>query len=299
VAVATFSLNLNENPAAWEKRNMKDQKSGDKGRTSGVEGQRSEVRGRESKVGSPKSAHDSARGTLLEPETAENALSAEKSAVRILMIDDHPMFRSGLRILIENQPGMKVVGEAGTRIEALALTASQQPDLILLDLDLGVDSGVDFIPELLATAQQARVLVLTGVLDPDAHRRAVSAGALGVVLKEKAVDVLIKAIERVHAGEVWLERWMTASVLSELSRAKEAKNAGPEAIKIAELTEREREIIPLVGLGLKNKQIAERLFISEATVRNHLTSILSKLELSDRFELALFAYRHKLAKLPQ
>jgi DNA-binding NarL/FixJ family response regulator len=120
---------------------------------------------------------------------------------------------------------------------------------------------------------------------------------MGLVLKDKATEVLIKAIERVHAGEVWLDRSLTASVLSELSLA-ETRKSNPEADKVATLTGREREIVELVSQGLKNKQIAERLFISEATVRNHLTSILSKLDLSDRFELALYAYRHHLAKPP-
>jgi DNA-binding NarL/FixJ family response regulator len=223
----------------------------------------------------------------------------DSDGITILIVDDHPMVRSGLRLLIEGQSGLQIVGEAGTGAEAIAEAASKQPNLILLDLDLGVDSGADFIPQLLAAAKEARVLVLTGVLDPDAHRRAVRAGAMGVLLKHKAVDVLLKAIERVHRGEVWLDRGMTASVLREMSRSDEAKNADPEADKIARISKREREIIILVGLGLKNKQIGERLFISEATVRNHLTSILSKLELSDRFELALFAYRHGLAQLPR
>src|SRR5215510_1744276 len=278
---------------------MKGQKLGDRHPTSEVGGQSSQAKDRKSRVGGQRTAHDNGPGGLQEQETQRAGVSGANFPIRILLIDDHPMVRSGLRILIENQPGMKVVGEAGTRIEALTEAASQQPNLILLDLDLGVDNGADFIPELLATVQHARVLVLTGVLDPDAHRRAVCAGALGVMLKDKAVDVLIKAIERVHAGEVWLDRGMTASVLQEMSRPKDAKDDDPQSNKIAQLTQREREIIPLVGLGLKNKQIADRLFISEATVRNHLTSILSKLELSDRFELALFAYNHGLAELPR
>lgn len=220
-----------------------------------------------------------------------------RGPLQLLLIEDHPIVRSGLRMLLESQ-GWTVVGEAGNCAEALALLANVQPNLILLDLDLGVENGADFIPELLAAASEARVLVLTGVLDPEAHRRAVRAGAMGVVLKDKAVEVLLKAIEKVHGGELWLDRSMTATVLSELSHGSEARKTSPDAAKIAELTERERQIIPQVGLGLKNKEIAERLFISEATVRNHITSILSKLELSDRFELALFAYAHGLAEVP-
>ncbi|MFY9556813.1 MAG: response regulator transcription factor [Blastocatellia bacterium] len=218
--------------------------------------------------------------------------------IRILVIDDHVIVRSGLRMLIENHAGMVVIGEAGNRVDALTIAAREQPDIILLDLDIGGESGLDFLSELLAAAAKARVLVLTGVRDTEAHRRAVHLGAMGLVLKDKATEVLIKAIQKVHAGEVWLDRSLTASVLSEITRADQRKKDDPDAAKISSLTEREREIVGLVCQGLKNRQIGDQLFISEATVRNHLTSILSKLELSDRFELALFSYRHHLAIPP-
>ena len=218
--------------------------------------------------------------------------------IRILLIDDHVIVRAGLRMLIENHDGMVVVGEAGTRLDGLALAEREQPDVVLLDLDMGAESGLDFMPELLQAAPNARVVVLTGLRDADAHRRAVHLGAIGLVFKDKAAEVLIKAIEKVHGGEVWLDRSLTATVLSEMSHADERRRADPETEKISFLTEREREVVGLVCEGLKNKQIGDRLFISELTVRNHLTSILSKLDLSDRFELALFAYRHHLAKPP-
>lgn len=219
-------------------------------------------------------------------------------AIRILIIDDHVIVRAGLRMLLENHERMVVVGEAGSRADALAITTREQPDIILLDLDIAGESGLDFLRELLVSAPQARVLVLTGVRDPESHRRAVLLGAMGLVFKDKAAEVLIKAIEKVHAGEVWLDRSLTASVLTEMSKADSARKANPDADRIGSLTTRELEIVGLVCEGLKNKQIGERLFISEATVRNHLTSILSKLDLSDRFELALYAYRQHLAKPP-
>ena len=220
------------------------------------------------------------------------------NSIRILLIDDHLVVRAGLRMLIESHEGMIVVGEASTRIDALTITARERPDIILLDLDMGRESGLDFLTELLSAAKGARVVVLTGLRDPEAHRRAVHLGAMGLVFKDKAAEVLIKAIEKVHAGEVWLDRSLTASVLSEISHADESRKADPAAERIESLTDRELEVVGLVCQGLKNKQIAEKLFISEATVRNHLTSILSKLELSDRFDLALYCYRHHLAKPP-
>jgi len=221
-----------------------------------------------------------------------------KEPIRILLVDDHVIVRAGLRMLIENHKGMVVVGEAGTGIDALEIAGREKPQVILLDLDMGKESGLDFLRELLDATAGARVVVLTGVRDPEAHRRAVHLGATGLVLKDKAAEVLTKAIEKVHAGEVWLDRSLTASVLSEMSHAVQTRKADPEAEKVGSLTSREREIVGLVCEGLKNKQIADRLFISEATVRNHLTSILSKLELSDRFEVALYAYRQHLAKPP-
>jgi len=221
-----------------------------------------------------------------------------KEPIRILLVDDHVIVRAGLRMLIENHKGMVVVGEAGSRIDALAIAAREQPHVILLDLDMGNESGLDFLRELLDAAAGARVVMLTGVRDPEAHRRAVHLGAMGLVLKDKAAEVLIKAIEKVNAGEVWLDRSLTASVLAERSQADIGRKVDPDTEKVASLTDREREIVSLVCQGLKNKQIADKLFISDATVRNHLTSILSKLEVSDRFELALYCYRHHLAKPP-
>jgi two-component system, NarL family, nitrate/nitrite response regulator NarL len=216
--------------------------------------------------------------------------------ILILIVDNQTVVRQALRLLIEGKSNMRVVGEAGNRDEALALANAKQPDIILLELDLGGSSGLDFLPELIASAQGARVLVLTGMRDPEIHRRAVRLGATGLVLKEQASDILLRAIEKVHAGEAWLDHRMTASVIVEFSRRHKVDQ---EAAKIASLTEREHEIVSVVSEGLKSKQIAEKLFISQATVRNHLTSILGKLGVSDRFELALYAYRHSLAQPPR
>jgi DNA-binding NarL/FixJ family response regulator len=145
---------------------------------------------------------------------------------------------------------------------------------------------------------RARVIVLTGGRDPEVHRRCVELGADGLLLKDKASEVLIKAIRKVHAGEDWLERSMMRGALAQMRNQGGKEQADPEAAKIATLTEREREVVALVGLGLKNKQIAERMFISDTTVRHHLTSVFSKLGVSDRLELVIYAYRHKLAKPP-
>ncbi len=155
-------------------------------------------------------------------------------------------------------------------------------------LDLNDESGLDFLPDLISTYTSARVLVLTSSTDTEAHHQVIEAGAMGLVLKGEAAEVLIHAIEKVHAGEIWLTRSLTASVLSRLSRG---STDDAESTKIQSLTKREREIIALIAHGFKRSQIADSLFISEATVRNHLTSIFAKLELADRFELVFYAYR--------
>jgi len=200
-------------------------------------------------------------------------------------------------MLIESRAGITVVGEAGNGSEALAAAARTQPDIIVLDLDLGGESGLDCFPELRTVASTARVLVLTGVRDPELHRQAVRLGAMGLVLKEKAAEVLLQAIEKVHAGEVWLESTMIARVLGEMTRTRVSQPPDPEAAKIASLTEREREVVQLMSEGLRNKQIADRLGISETTVRHHLTSIFAKLGVTDRLELVIYTYRHDLAGL--
>ncbi len=223
-------------------------------------------------------------------------MSASTSApINVLIVDDHAVVRAGLRMLIDQDPDMKVIGVAGNRSEALAAAASAKPNIIILDIVLGDEDGLSFLPELREVAPNARVLVLTGLRSSESQRQAMRAGAVGVVLKEHAAEVLIKAIKKVHQGEVWLDRFTMGSVLQEFT---EEKQINPDKDKIATLTDREREVITLVGEGLKNKQIAARLFISETTVTHHLSSVFSKLTVSDRLELIIFAFRHGLAKLP-
>jgi two-component system, NarL family, nitrate/nitrite response regulator NarL len=219
--------------------------------------------------------------------------------ISVMIVDDHKMVRDGIRMIVESRPGMRVVGEAGAKDEALAAIEKESPDIVLLDLDLKNDSGLDILPEIKNMNKGVRVLILTGVRDPEVHQQCVRLGARGLVQKELASDTLIKAIEKVHAGEIWFDRNMMSSLLNEVLNQKNGKRDDPEAAKIATLTEREREVIGLVCQGLKNKQVAERLFISDTTVRHHLTSIFSKLDVSDRLELVIYSYRFGLAEPPK
>ena len=219
--------------------------------------------------------------------------------IRILLIDEQPIIRAGLRMLIESRKGLEVIGEAETFIEALAL-ATDPPDIILLDLNsLNYQSSLESIPQALSTTR-SRLLLLTDKDDPEVNLNAIRMGAMGIVNKKESAEVLIKAIERIHAGEVWINRAMMAKVIGGMWNSNHTLTIddNPEATKIASVTEREREVVTLIGQGLRNKQIAECLFISEITVRHHLTSIFDKLGVSDRFELAIYSYRHGLAKLP-
>src|SRR5215213_1094410 len=141
--------------------------------------------------------------------------NAGTNPIRVLLIDDHVVMRAALRLLVDSRPDMTVVGEATDRGAAILIAAREQPDIILLDLDLGEENGIDFLPALLAAAKQARIIVLTGIRDRAEHRQAVRLGAMGMVLKEQAFDTLMKAIERVHAGETWLDPALVANLRSE------------------------------------------------------------------------------------
>jgi two-component system nitrate/nitrite response regulator NarL len=223
--------------------------------------------------------------------------TAPVRGIRVMIIDDHRVIREGLRLLIQSQPGLAVVGEAGDSKEALVVTAREQPDVILLDLDLGTESGNEIISQLLATAKRAHVLVLTGLRDPEIHRQAILRGAMGVVQKEKASEVLLKAIQKVHSGEIWYDRSKLGGVLADISRAQEARETDAAAVNGPTLTPRESEIVALVSQGLKNKQIADKLFISHITVRHHLTSIFAKVGVSSRLELIVYAFNQGLANV--
>jgi len=220
---------------------------------------------------------------------------SETKPIRVLIIDDHALICAALRMFLDSQAGVTVVGEGSGPENAIAIAILEHPDIILLDLDLGESNGLDLLPQLHIAAPKGHVIVLTGVRDTDMHRRAVRLGAMGLVRKERAAEVLLKAIAKVHAGEVWADGLLLASVLTEMTRPWSHHPPNPEEIKIRALTARERELIGMIGQGLKNQAIADRLCISEATVRHHLTSIYAKLSVGDRLELAIYAYRHGLA----
>ncbi len=220
-----------------------------------------------------------------------------KQLIRILLVDNYQLVRLGLRVLIEQQPRFKVVGETGSCAETLECAVLAQPDVIVLDLDLGDESGLDLITVLRSKVPKANILVLTGLRDTSQHHQAVMQGAIGLVFKAQPFETLIQAIERVYMNEAWLDPLLVASVVGELSRTREAPSVDPELAKIVSLTKREHAVIALVCEGLQNRAIAQRLSLSETTVRHHLTSIFAKLEVDHRLELVIYAFRNGLAAL--
>lgn len=217
------------------------------------------------------------------------------SHIRILLVGDQPVVRVGLKLLIESFPDLTVVGHTGTNGDTLGLASVSQPNIIVLDVSDGSEAELTCLPKLLSVACEARALVLTGRVEARVHHRAIECGAMGVVHKTTEPEVLIKAIRKVHSGEAWLDRVTTASVLNELSRRSSRKERDrSETDDIALLTRRERDVINFVAQGLKNRQVAEKLSISDITVRHHLTSVFGKLGVADRFELIIYAYRHGL-----
>lgn len=226
-------------------------------------------------------------------------MSAQDSkAIRVFLIDDHRSILWGLERLIESgEPPMRVVGSAADCAGALALLGKAAPDVILLDMDLGHESGLDAIPRLIH-ACAAKILVLTGVRDATLHDKAVLAGARGVVGKEAPAETILTAIARVHEGQLWLDRAATGRIFVEFSRKGAAQAADPERLKIESLTERERQIVTTTAshAGATAKIIAEQLHISEHTLRNHLTAIYDKLGVANRLELFAYAHKHGLDK---
>ena len=223
--------------------------------------------------------------------------STNPEPIRVLIIDDHKIIREGLRDLIESRGRMTVVGEAGGCADGLELALKTKPDVVLLDLDLAGESGLTLIPQLLAADKNTNILILTGVRDVAMRDQAMELGAKGIVLKEEGASELLNAIEKIcSTGEYWLEPGAYRRLLEKRKQQSEPP-ADPETRRIATLTEREREIIGLVGEGLENKQIADRLrpVVAEATVRNNLSAIYDKLGIQGgRLGLLVYAYKHGL-----
>lgn len=213
--------------------------------------------------------------------------------IRILIADDHAIVRKGLRILISSEPGMEVVGEAADGLEAVQMAQALQPDVILMDMVMPRQGGIEAIQAIKRQSAGARILVLTSFAEDDQIFPAIKAGALGYLLKDASPDELLQAIHGVHRGEPSLHPTIALRLMQELKRP-------PDLPRTADpLTEREVEVLKLIAQGLSNQEIAAALVLSERTVANHVANILDKLHLANRTQAALWALREGLVTLDE
>ena len=209
--------------------------------------------------------------------------------IKLLIVDDHTIFREGLRALLELEPDFDVVGEASCGEESLAVVAEETPDVILLDLHLPDGSGSGFCRKLLQVCSGAKVLILSAYDDDQEVTASLIAGASGYVLKTVNGERLAENIRSVYRGEVLLSPPIAAKVVQQLSRLQEETGRREEALH--DLTPREREVFFLASRGLKNTEIATKLYLSEKTIKTHLRNIYNKLNLASKADLRLFAVK--------
>ena len=211
--------------------------------------------------------------------------------IRVLIVDDHAVVREGQRALIETEPGMELVGEGADGIEAIQLTKSLKPDVILIDLLMPRMGGIEAIQKIKAENSKVNILVLTSFAEDEKVFSAIKAGALGYLLKDATPQELLAAIRQVYRGEPSMDSAVAHKLMRELQRSSDLP------LTEEPLTEREVDVLKLVAQGLTNQDIAEKLVISERTVRTHVSHILDKLHLANRTQAALYALREGFADL--
>jgi len=211
--------------------------------------------------------------------------------IRVALVDDQALFRAGIRMLVDSQPDLEVVAEASDGREALDVVRATRPDVVLMDIRMPVMDGLTATAELLTDAEPPRIVMLTTFDLDEAAARAIRQGASGFLLKDADPEFLLAAIRTVHSGSAVIAASATRDLFAHFARAAPA----PVPPAYAELTDREREIFALAARGLSNAEIAAREFLSEATVKTHISRILTKLSLRDRVQLVVFAFEHGLA----
>lgn len=224
------------------------------------------------------------------PTASARSKAKDQKKIRILIADDHPIFRDGLKKLLSLEDDLQVIGEAQNGQQTIEMVEKLQPDILLLDLKMPGMNGIAALEAMQDKLKATRVIVLTASEAEEEVVQVMRLGTAGVVRKQTATDLLIKSIRKVANGEIWLDGRLTAAVMRQFS---EPAPPAPQPQKSL-LSGREREIVALVSQGYRNKEIAEKMFISEQTVKNHLHNIFDKLGVSDRLELALYAIHKKL-----
>jgi len=228
-------------------------------------------------------------------EDQSTVTASKKPNIRIIIADDHPIVRDGIRRLLTLETDFEVIGEAGDGREVIELVTHLDPDVLLLDLRMPNLDGLSALQTLQQTNRRTKIIVLTASENKNEFVQAMKLGCSGIVLKQTAPDLIVKSIRKVHAGEIWLDSHTTAAVMRQFAApgsegsAPSSTTASGKQRERSPLSTREREIVTLVAQGYKNKEMAEKMFISEQTVKNHLHNIFDKLGVSDRLELALYA----------
>jgi two-component system, NarL family, nitrate/nitrite response regulator NarL len=221
-----------------------------------------------------------------------NVVDPGERRIRIVIGDDHPIVRDGIKRLLALESDIDVVGEASDGRGVLDVVHETNPDVLLLDLRMPNLDGLGALQTLQQTNKRTRVIILTASEDKNEFVQAMKLGCSGIVLKQTAPELIVKSIRKVFAGEIWLDSHTTAAVMRQFAAPGSelaAANGTTKGRERSPLSTREREIVALVAQGYKNKEMAEKMFISEQTVKNHLHNIFDKLGVSDRLELALYA----------
>ncbi|MGH9789332.1 MAG: response regulator [Candidatus Acidiferrales bacterium] len=216
-----------------------------------------------------------------------------KPTIKVAVVDDHPLYRQGVIRLLEPEEDLTVVAEASNGMEAVLLIERYQPDVLLMDLKMPVMDGLQTLNEISKRRLNARVIIMISNDERDKAVRAVRLGARGILFKDADPTLLAKSIRKVYAGEVWIDNPILSQALESLLTRPTA-SAAPAEANDSKLSNREMEVVRCVAMGLRNKEVADKLGITEATVKNHLTGVYAKLGVNDRLELILYAIHNKL-----
>lgn len=224
----------------------------------------------------------------------ERMIQVSKKKIKVLIADDHALMRQGLKQILELENNIKIIAQASNGEETIEETLKHKPDVILLDINMPKLNGIEALRRMRSIGIQSKVIILTLHDDKEYLCETVNIGANGYVLKDADSDSLVKAINDVMDGKSYIQPSIANLLVSEI-RSKEHKSA--DEMRIEALTKREYEVLTLIAEGLNNKEIAGRLFISEKTVKNHVSSIFRKIEVSDRIQAAIFSFKNNIKKL--
>jgi DNA-binding NarL/FixJ family response regulator len=212
--------------------------------------------------------------------------------IKIVIVDDHTLFREGIKRILSLEEDIEIIGEALDGDDVIAMLGRCNPDVMLLDVKMERINGLQILPQIVEQFPRLKVVILTAQISPSESVKAIRDGARGIILKHAASEFLIKGVRKVFEGELWADSSTMTQVVESLSRKFKVERSPEKSRK--DLSERETEVVALVASGHRNKEIAAKLFISEQTVKTHLSNVFQKLEVNDRLELALYAMRNGL-----